>query len=1310
MMRRARLRAPVSFVIAACLGTFAGAQTSAVAADPAAGARQHAAGQPAASLAPGSTLAAQLAAVRAQQPASAAPAGAVGSVTPACEVPKSKTAARCFALHVNNTTGRSASDTPHGLTPGDLVSAYNLPKDGGAGATIAIVDAYDNPNAAADLAVYRAQFGLPPLKPGQFTKVNQRGLQRDYPTADEGWSAEISLDLDMVSAVAPQADIVLVEADSADFDSLGQSVNEAVALGANYVSNSYGSGYSAIAGSGESPDTVQLSKKYYDHPGAAIVASSGDDNYGVSYPASSPYVTSVGGTSLVRDPSTARGWSESTWNSGSHGPGSGCSLIQPKPAFQKDTGCAQRTVADVSAVADPATGVAVYDTYGSHYGTGWVQYGGTSASSPIIAATYALAGSIPDGGEPNSYPYAHPGSLNDVTSGSNGTCQPVYLCQAGPGYDGPTGLGTPNGTAAFSSGPSGVLSGTVTEGSTGKPVSGAEVHVSGASSASAVTGPDGTYRMRLSTGAYDIAVSAFDYGDTSVDGVTVSADATSTADVKLTRIPLVTVSGTVADASGHGWPLYAKITVDGTPLAPVYSDPVTGRYSVKVPQNGHYALHAAANIPGYTERDTSVTTQAKDTVHDIGLTAEVLPELGSAPGYTQQSEGNNETFDASTTAPAGWSVDTAAGDPWLFEHGLLNFGNFGDAHVEGWTGGRAGDTTLITPEFQVPAVETPFVYFNTHVNGGLATVEYTKDGGRTWTTVWSENGEYTGGVGFTLPSDGKAVSARLRFRYQQYTSEAGAAAGWFLYDVRTGGAKLVKQPGGLIVGNVTDGNTAKPVDGATVALANGPEQPVHSAPMAGRVGREDGFYWLFTTLTGHRSVTASMPLYKTASEKVKLVADRTTGVDLALHAGRLGTSGPVNGTVAPGRSVTRDLTLTNTGDAPLRVKLNESAAAGASGPAWSAAADLPGVTASMVGGSNDGTVYAGLGSGADAFVPTAAFYAYDQSGRTWQQKADAPSAVAAGSGAFIGGKFYVSGGYWVAPDFSAIGIETRTQVYDPASDSWSTAAENPNALADAGTAVLDGKLYTVGGMTVEDAFHSNVSVYDPKTNKWSTVHPYPERIFGASCGGIDGKLYCAGGLAALTSGGAGGREVEDAFVYDPARDSWTRIADLPIDMSDSAYGVADGRLLVSGGFTDNAENVTAQAYTYDPEMDWWSRLPSAQAGRNHAVGVVGAEGFYSLGGVADNLATSATTSVLSGYDRTDAVDVPWLSESRTVLTIQPGRHATVRVRLDASGAAPATSAPVTASLGFEVDGPYDTGTVPVSMTVQPPRHGAVGNH
>ncbi|MFI5635022.1 carboxypeptidase regulatory-like domain-containing protein [Streptomyces sp. NPDC051664] len=1312
------MRAPLSFLIAVCLATFAGAQTPAAGA-PTAAAQKSVTPHSSTSPVLGATLSSRLASARAHHrahQAAAKPTRAAGGVTPMCDAPKSKLEARCFAMRVNGVEGgkgvRAASATPHGLAPGDLVSAYNLPKDGGAGATIAIVDAYDNPNAASDLAVYREQFDLPPLKPGQFIKVNQRGLQGDYPQAHEGWAAEISLDLDMVSAIAPNANIILVEADSATMPDLGAGVNQAVALGASYVSNSYGTGYSTTPGSGEWPTDRQTAQQYYDHPGVAVVASSGDSSYGVSFPASSPHVTAVGGTSLVRDPDTARGWKESVWSSLGGGPGSGCSTTQLKPSFQKDTGCAHRTVADVSAVADPVTGVAVYDTYGSTYGTGWGQYGGTSASAPIIAATYALSGSMLDSTYPNSYPYAHTDNLNDVTSGSNGTCDPTYLCTAAPGYDGPTGLGTPNGTAAFSSGPAGTLSGTITEASTGKPVSGAKVNVTGASSMTTTTGPDGTYRMRLAAGSYDLDVSAFAYADKTTNDVTVSADTTTTADAKLTKVPLVTVSGTVADASGHGWSLYAGIVVDnGIPGGPIYSDPVTGKYSVRLPVNGRYTLHATSNYPGYQERDTSVTTKTTSVVHDIGLTASPVPSLGSTFGYTQKSEGDTETFDELTT-PADWTVDTAAGDSWRFDdqNGPVGDVHGGFAYVPGLTIGTALDSSLISREFTVPASQTPFVSFETNYYLGLSSVDYSTDGGKTWTTEWSDDGIWFGHVTVAMPASGKEVSARVRFRRQISTPDAGPGGKWTIDNVRLGGAWVTPQPGGLVVGNITDGSTSKPVDGVPISLTDQPAQSVTSAPMAGIPGRADGFYWFFTPLTGQRTVTAAKYPYHSASRKVKLAANKVTAVDLTLHVGRLKTSGPVSATVPWRGSATRDLTLTNTGDAPLRVKLNESTSTTASGPAWTSTADLPAATDAMVAGDHDGTVYAGLGAGADDFAPVASFYAYDPATETWRQKADAPSGVVSASGGFIDGKFYASGGYWVAADFSSMGIETRTQVYDPATNTWSVAADNPDALASSGAAVLDGKLYTVGGMNLDDSFHSTASAYDPKTNKWSTIHSYPERINNASCGGMAGKLYCAGGFTNRDDGVAGSREVKDAFVYDPADDSWTQIADLPIDMAQAAYGVADGRLLISGGITRNGADVTDQGYAYDPAMNWWTPLPSGGEARNLAAGVVGTRGFHLIGGKNSENHPSATVSVLSGYDRAGPVDVPWLAESRTTLTIQPGRHTTVRVRLNARHAAPAQPGTVTATLGLGTDGFCDRDTVPVSMTVQTPAKGAVDRH
>ena len=340
----------------------------------------------------------------------------------------------------------------YGYGPSDLQGAYDVTtasENDGSGSTVAIVDAYNDPTAEADLATYRSAAGLPPCttQNGCFKQLNQNGQASPLPADagaagpdSDGWDVEESLDIDMVSAICPRCKIDLIEANSNSNADLYSAVDTGL-KSADFESNSWGGSEYA----GEAVDD----KKYFDHPGKVITVSAGDSGYGVSFPAASQYVTSVGGTSLVQDDS-ARGWSESVWGPLDGGTGSGCSGFEAKPAWQTDTGCSHRTDNDIAADADPETGVAVYDTYSDD---GWDEIGGTSASSPMIAAMYALAGKPASGSFPARYPYLHRTSLYDVTEGINSidACDPDYLCTGEPGYDGPTGLGTPDGLGAFSS-------------------------------------------------------------------------------------------------------------------------------------------------------------------------------------------------------------------------------------------------------------------------------------------------------------------------------------------------------------------------------------------------------------------------------------------------------------------------------------------------------------------------------------------------------------------------------------------------------------------------------------------------------------------------------------------------------------------------------------------------------------------------------------------------------------------------------------------------------------------------------------------
>jgi Putative Ig domain/Ricin-type beta-trefoil lectin domain len=331
-----------------------------------------------------------------------------------------------------------------GYGPSSLLSAYNLASASaraGRGKTIAIVSAFSDPDAARNLVSYRRHYRLPPCTRASrcLRIVNGHGKASPLPTANADWALVESQGLDMASAICPKCHILLVQARSNSIADLGIAENTAVAMGATFISN----GWSGAEFVGEQSDD-----HYFNHPGVAITFAAGNGGYGPAYPTDSPYVTAAGGTSLSRA-HTRRGWTESVWA----GTGSGCSTFEAKPSWQRvhatgPNGCLNRAENDVAAVANPNTGVAIYDTYRQG---GWLQTGGTSVAATIIAAAYALAGTPAAGTYPASYPYRHATRFHQVPRGSNGTCDKnrQYLCHGEHGDNGPAGLGTPNGTAGF---------------------------------------------------------------------------------------------------------------------------------------------------------------------------------------------------------------------------------------------------------------------------------------------------------------------------------------------------------------------------------------------------------------------------------------------------------------------------------------------------------------------------------------------------------------------------------------------------------------------------------------------------------------------------------------------------------------------------------------------------------------------------------------------------------------------------------------------------------------------------------------------
>jgi subtilase family serine protease len=366
----------------------------------------------------------------------------------ACAWPAPKGMETCLTLYrpqsaVNAALAAGKKAKPVGLTPRQLESAYRLPVSRTSHQTVAVSIAYNTPKLAHYLAVYRSYFGLPPctVASGCFRQVNEHGKAAPLPASSvgSGWDLEVTLDVSMISVACPHCRIIVVEAHSASYYALALTDKTAARLGAQVISNSYGTRENGAA---------LKYRKAYDRPGHTVVVAAGDDGYtAANFPADLATVTAVGGTQLKRA-KDQRGWSERVWNNDIGAGGSGCSAYVAKPSWQPGHACSGRTVADVAAIA---YNVPIYESY---YG-GWVTVAGTSIAAPFIAGVYGLAGNgstIPLG-----YAYAHPSALFNITKGNNAwlvpnpkvACGDTYLCVAKKGYNAPTGMGTPDGIGAF---------------------------------------------------------------------------------------------------------------------------------------------------------------------------------------------------------------------------------------------------------------------------------------------------------------------------------------------------------------------------------------------------------------------------------------------------------------------------------------------------------------------------------------------------------------------------------------------------------------------------------------------------------------------------------------------------------------------------------------------------------------------------------------------------------------------------------------------------------------------------------------------
>ena len=729
-------------------------------------------------------------------------------------------------------------------------------------------------------------------------------------------------------------------------------------------------------------------------------------------------------------------------------------------------------------------------------------------------------------------------------------------------------------------GDTGTLAGTVTDSATGDPLAGATVEITGEFSRTVTTEDDGSYSIRLAAGDYSATASMFGYGTESAD-VTVAPEETTTQDFALTVSPSVTLSGTVTDGSGHGWSLYAAVDVAG-PGTDVYTDPITGEYTVSLPSNATYTITVDSQYPGYTPQTLDVTIGDSDATQDFA------PEVDSAActalGYEANVEGISEDFNAGAL-PDGWTIqDNLDNDQvWTFDdpgdRGNLTGGDGAFAVVDSDAYGSDGaqDTSLVTPVVDLSTITDPVVGFRQDYRnlGDIADVDLSIDGGATWTTVVHQTTEVRGPRQDVVPLPAAAGQAEVQVRFHYYDAEF--AWWWEVDDVYVGNRTCDPIQGGLVVGNVFDGDSTTGINDATVTSVDQPAESTKTVGTPDDDALADGFYWLFSSLTGSHAFKAEASQYTAATTQVDVDRDDATRANFHLASGHLTVTPTSLAATARlgGIPKSKSFVVTNDGEAPVNVEFGEKrggfvmqqadgstmsrkamladkgaplklvrgtfsplSLAAASGhgqekaPAaatphedpWTTVADYPENTMDAGAAVVDGLLYSF--GGADAGDIVASAYVYDPVATAWTPIAEMPDGRENPAVAAVEGLIYISGG-WL-PDGTPT---TSTLVYDPSTDSYTEAADQPVGAAASGRVVLDGKLYLVGGCQDECGL-SDVQVYDPAGDSWSQVADYPEDTSHVACGAIDGQIYCAGGTAAESTSA-------HAFVYDPGADSWS---------------------------------------------------------------------------------------------------------------------------------------------------------------------------
>lgn len=1236
--------------------------------------------------------------------------------------------------------------------PAQIATAYEWPSIlksvNGAGVTIAILTADSSGLSADDYNGFWSAFGLPSHT------VSVIPVDGDNGSTDG--TIETLLDLEWSGAMGPGAnENVYVAADPSFgtfIDTFNQFVNDNTA---QVMTTSWGAPESSWGRSINTADAIFMQAAAQ---GISMFAAAGDNgssdgtrsDYVADYPSSSPYITASNGTELKADVN-GNYESETAWSN----TGGAVSQYFSEPSWQTGAGVPDngwRNNSDMALNAGPDY------PYLIRYRGNWGAVYGTSAVAPQFAGLFAI-GITDNGGvslgqsnqliynDVNAGNYAS--DFKDVTSGSNGAFD------AGPDWDHPTGWGSPRAVSLLShlgiQGPSGTVEGTVTDASTGAPISGAIVTLTPGGKRTQTDG-NGHYSKLVAAGTYTVTASNFGYADQS-DPVTVADGSDVEQDFSLGPAQMAKLSGHVTDGSGHGYGLYADIRIT-TPtfghVADIWTDPKTGAYSVSLPKGNQYSMSVTPAFDGYKPGSANVTL-SRDLTQDFVLP---ITTACAAPGYNFTLGGLGEDFNG-RFPPSGWTVtNNVRGSSVVWN----TDGYWGDQNWTGGTGAAATadsnnaanfysyfgayDTSLVSPLVDVsmlsanPVLTYSLNYHNYSTDA--LDVDISVDGGA-WNTIQHLTSQNYGGL-YDLPGVVQKVqlgpyipagTSTIQLRWRYYDLVTGRfSQDWYaeVDDVGIGSCQPVA--GGLVYGQVKDGNTGDGVVGA--AVTDDQNDSVQTISNPDDPNLPQGSYLLFTP-SGARTLTATGKNYTSATAQLSMSHNAVMTQDFVLQAGRIVTNpGTISLHVVVNSQKQMQLAVDNAGQAQSQFKLwTINAPAPATGTQGSGAAlqqvhcdrlsagsllaqsgtdahcdtgaatgvvpndapwtsiaayPVPVMDNSVARDPDTGLVYS-VG-GTDTHSTYAIGYVYDPNTDQWSSIASMPDPVEKPAVAFINGKLYVADGW------DSKGNPTAAlQIYDPASDTWSTGPDNPNPLGGgASAAVLEGKLYLIGGCPSGiDCGATTVEVYDPGTQSWSSGTDYPNPISWESCGSINDGIYCAGGVSSKQA-------YADGYAYDPSLEKWTPIAAMPLDLWGSGYVAANGQLLVSGGSSRNGTIITNQGYAYDPNSNSWTALPNSNASVFRAGSACG---FYKIGGSAGGGGAPVTSGeVLPGYDDCGKPpSIPWLTVAPESGTVAAGASDSLALTFDGTGQQEFTTSQ--AYLKLTGNTPYPASIVPIQVTWDP---------